>query len=268
MNLRKVILSAGVLTAAVLAGVLDTNDVKLNTTLGLGANPAVIAVNQERKVEGGTIILNQLSQSDQVKSPNPSPLLSLNLIRGKNVNSSSFNDASKFLSYTDTLAGNWLAVRYRYESNLYPNFNATLSLGAIQSTLDPDYKAKIDVYRKDALETTSLLWARELAKGLTAGVELASNVYTLNTNINFNKAAKALPFALSDSKAYAQSASYYTLTLGGIYDVADDQKISLAQKFSQDRNVHTADTNNSNGKVTDYNEVLANETGLAYIYKV
>ncbi|MDR1453761.1 MAG: hypothetical protein LBJ25_07310, partial [Candidatus Margulisbacteria bacterium] len=40
------------------------------------------------------------------------------------------------------------------------------------------------------------------------------------------------------------------------------------QKFSQDRNVHTADTNNSNGKVTDYNEVLANETGLAYIYKV
>ncbi|MDR1323443.1 MAG: hypothetical protein LBK68_03290 [Candidatus Margulisbacteria bacterium] len=272
MNLRKVILGAGILAAAALAGVLDTNDVKLNSTLGLGANPAAIAVNQERKVEGGAIVLNQLSQSNQVKEPNMTGGISL--IKGKNVNSSSFNDSTKFLSYTDTFAGNWFAIRYRYESNLYPNFTATITLpNALQNILDPNLKAKGAMYRKDATETTSLVWGRELLKGLTAGAELATNVYTLNTDQTYNKAAKDIyHVALSgspfqNSKEYSQSQPYYTLTLGGIYDVADDQKISLAHKFSHERDTHTGD-GNKNTAGTDYVETLPAETGLAYIYRV
>ncbi|GBR72718.1 hypothetical protein NO1_0214 [Candidatus Termititenax aidoneus] len=260
MNLRKVILAAGILAAAATAGVLDTNDVKLNSTLGLGANPAAIAVNQERKIEGGAIVLNQLNQSDQVKNGS---LPGLSFIKGKNVNSSSFGDATKFLTYTDTFAGNWFAIRYRYESNLYPNFQATISLPAI---LDPQQKSKADFYLKDALETTSLVWGRELTKGLNAGVELATNVYTSNTNLTFNKFAKDL-LSMSNSKIYEQSQPYYTLTLGGIYDVAANQKISLSHKLSEERHVDTGDGKESTAG-TDYNEALPNETGLAYIYQV
>ncbi|MDR1113596.1 MAG: hypothetical protein LBL50_00720 [Candidatus Margulisbacteria bacterium] len=273
MDLRKVILGTGILAAAALAGVLDTNDVKLNSTLGLGANPAAIAVNQERKVEGGAIVLNQLSQSNQVKEANiKNPLTgadTISLYNGKNVNSSSFNDSTKFLSYTDTFAGNWFAIRYRYESNLYPNFTANIAYfnAAAQSSYG-NKDAKGDMYRKDATETTSLVWGRELIKGLNTGVELASNVYTLDDNRSYNKVAEALPIlSLTDSKAYAQSQPYYTLTLGGIYDVASDQKISLAHKFSHERDTHTGD-GNKNTVGTDYVETLPAETGLAYIYRV
>ncbi|GBR76901.1 hypothetical protein NO2_1375, partial [Candidatus Termititenax persephonae] len=62
--MRKTLLVLG-LGATVMAGVLDTNDVKLNTTLGLGGNPAAIAVNKETKIEGGTIAKNDLTQSGQ-----------------------------------------------------------------------------------------------------------------------------------------------------------------------------------------------------------
>jgi hypothetical protein len=264
MNLRKVILGAGILAAAALAGVLDTNDVKLNSTLGLGANPAAIAANQERKVEGGAIVLNQLSQSNQVKEPYAEVYgMNVSLIKGKNVNSSSFSDSTKFLSYTDTFAENWFAIRYRYESNLYPNFTATFDL----PVLDPQQKSKASLYRKDALEATSLTWGRELTKGLNAGAELAVNTYTLNTNQTFNKTVKDFPLPISDSKIYAQSQPYYTLTLGGIYDMTDDQKISLAHKFSHERDTHTGD-GNKNTAGTDYVETLPAETGLAYIYRV
>ncbi|MDR2428229.1 MAG: hypothetical protein LBD62_00305 [Candidatus Margulisbacteria bacterium] len=270
MDLRKVILGAGILAAAALAGVLDTNDVKLNTTLGLGGNPAVIAVNQERKVEGGTIVLNQLSQSDQVKNAN---LEGSSLIKGKNINSSSFGDATKFLAYTDTFAGNWFALRYRYESNLYPNFTANVGFLNPALAAYGNKDAKGTMYRKDATETTSLVWGCELLKGLTAGAELATNVYTLNDNQSYNQAAKnitipSLGTPFQDGKSYTQSKPYWTLTLGGVYDVADNQKVSLAHKFSHDRNVHTGDGNKSTATGTDYTETIPHETGLAYIYQV
>ncbi|MDR1998010.1 MAG: hypothetical protein LBQ83_06775 [Candidatus Margulisbacteria bacterium] len=278
MSFKQIFLAAGILAAVGLAGVLDTNDVKLSTTLGLGGNPAAIAVNKERKVELGTIALNKTSQSNQIKNTG-APLntsLGISLFDGKDVNSSSFNDASKFLAYTGSYADNWFSLRYKYESNLYPNFKSSVEFtgpGApFLQPYDPDRKARVSLYQKDAVETLSLLWARELSAGLTAGVELATNIYTLNTDISFNKAAKDIPpiwaiFEGIEKKAYLQSGSYYTLTLGGIYALADNQKISLAQKFSQDRAVQKHDGKYGSAQ-SSYLESLPNETGLSYIYSV
>ena len=268
MDLRKTILAVGLLAAVVTAGVLDTNDVKMNSTLGLGANPAAIAVNKQSKVEAGTIAVNNLSQSNQIKD---GEFNGISLFDGKNINSSSFNDATKFLSYTDVWNNNWFSVRYRYESNLYPNFSANLTLPSpvLQNLLDPNFKAKGTMYRKDALETVAFQWARELVKGFSGGVELATNIYTLDDQLTFNKAAKDISHAMlggspfQDTKAYSQSGSYYTLTLGGIYDIANNQKVSLSQKFSQDRGVYT---NDDKGSQYSYTESLPNETGLAYIF--
>jgi len=266
MNLRKVMLAASILALANASGVLNTNDVKMSTTLGLGSNPAAIAVNKESKVEVGTIVKNDTSQSKQITEPT---IGSISGTKGKNVNSSSFGDASKFLAYTGVYNDSWFSVRYKYESNLYPNFKSNLNT-AVSDMFDPDRKAGISLYNKDATETTAFTWAKEVTKGLSTGVELATNVYTLNTNIKVNKAAENLPYAGPmikglEREAYSQSDTYLTLTLGGIYDVASNQKISLAHKLSQDREVNTG---GAGAAKASYTEALPNETGLAYIYKV
>lgn len=260
MNLKKVILSATLLAAIGTAGVLNTNDVKMSTTLGLGSNPAAIAVNKESKIELGTIVKNDLTQSKQITEPLPI------LTKGKNINSSSFDDASKFLSYTGSFKDNWFSIRYKYESNLYPNFEAKLAIPGVTTG-----KEKISLYNKDAVETTAFSWAKKITPALSTGIEIATNIYTLNTDIKANKAAKNLPgfYGLMvqsmTKEAYAQSDSYCTITLGGIYDIAKNQQISLSQKFSLDRNVYI---NTDENHTMSYIDSLPNETGLAYIYKV
>jgi hypothetical protein len=254
MDLKKIVLATGLLAAIGAAGVLDTNDVKLSTTLGLGGNPAAIAVNKKSKIEAGSIVVNNTQQSNQVLNADQGVI---SLYDGRNINSSSFDDASKFLGYTDAIGDNWFSVRYSYDSNLYPNFHTKTGL-----PIPVPEGAKMTRYRKDATEKIGFTWAREWQKGFSAGVELATNIYTLDDKTNFNKLAEGLITQFKDNTAYSQSGSYYTLTIGGIYDIFENQKISLSQKFSQDRGVYK---NDGKGLQQSWIESLPNETGLAYI---
>lgn len=270
--MKKLLVVFSVLGLSVLsASVLETNDVKMNTLLGLGGNPAVIAVNKKVNFEAGTVAINLNKQNAKImngalKSP-------IGIKNGRNENDMNFADASRFFWFAGNIGDNWFGLRHTNISNVYPFFTSTIQLPtALQSSLDPNYASKVTIFRKDTVETFSFLWAKELAQGYSVGAELASNTYTFNDNRAYNTAAENInsvflggsPFV--DSKAFSVSKPYYSLTLGLVKDLDAASKISFAHKMTQDRGVYYNDGLGITSNV--YNEKMPNETAVSYIYKI
>lgn len=274
MDLKKLILATGLLAAVSVASVIETNDVKMNTLLGLGGNPAVIAVHKKVNFEAGSVAINQNKQNAKLQNGYlRAP--TIGLTDGRNENDMNFMDASRFFWFAGNIGNDWFGIRHTNVSNVYPFFTSHIVLDgaakALQNVVDPNKKAKVTIFRKDTVESFSLLWAKELSKGYSVGAELASNTYTLNDNRLYNTAAEQInhaalggsPFA--DVNAFSASKAYYTLTLGLVKELDSVSKLSLAHKISQDRGIYY---NDDAGKTYVYNESLPNESGLAYTYKV
>lgn len=274
MDLKKLILATGLLAAVSVASVIETNDVKMNTLLGLGGNPAVIAVHKKVNFEAGSVAINQNKQNAKLqngylKAP------TIGLTDGRNENDMNFMDASRFFWFAGNIGNDWFGIRHTNVSNVYPFFTSHIVLDgaakALQNVVDPNKKAKVTIFRKDTVESFSLLWAKELSKGYSVGAELASNTYTLNDNRLYNTAAEQINHAalggspFVDASAFSASKAYYTLTLGLVKELDSVSKLSLAHKMSQDRGIYY---NDDAGKTYVYNESLPNESGLAYTYKV
>lgn len=187
----------------------------------------------------------------------------------KNENSKSFTDAGKFLGFTSNFDDNWFSVRYNYDSHLYPNYTAKLDLVKTAPFFtNATGKEKVAVSQKKDTETVSLVWAKELAKGLAAGAELGINRSNTEMKQLYNTDAEkatilatgATPFA--DSQSFDVSKPYGSLLLGAIKDIDASSKISVSHKLTQMK------YNFENLSDVYSTEAMPQETGLSYLYNV
>lgn len=250
--MKKLTIALILIAGLTYASVLDTNDLKITNMQGLGGNPAAIAVNKKASIEVGSAVMSRLSHNSKLLSfpvLTTNPLSAWSKVSGSNINPSSFSDAPKFFKYTGAMGkDNWFSVRYFYDSNVYP------FAGQKQ---DANSNNKYTYFQKDATETLSLIFSKEIAKDLIGGIELGSNTYTSETKIDYAKDVGVDIYAFSNSKPY------YSLQLGLIKIIDANNKFTFAHKFSQNRGLYVRTTG---GDTYTDTEAVPNETSLGYVY--
>jgi len=234
------------------AEVLDSKDVKMTNMQGLGGNPALIGYAKKSSVELGTVVLQQLAQNSKVLSY---PTLD-KAASGTNKASASFNDAPRYFKYAFSLGkDNWFAVKHYYDSTVYPYY---------AQKLDANNKFKYSLFKKEATETLSFIFSREIAKDLIGGIEIGSNTYTSEKSIDYNKDA-----GKDDVNTFITSTPYYSLQLGLVKIIDPANKFMFVHKIAQNRGLFVRDYNSALPSpyvtYTDI-EVVPNETSVGYTH--
>ncbi|MDR1453738.1 MAG: hypothetical protein LBJ25_07195, partial [Candidatus Margulisbacteria bacterium] len=246
------------------AGTLDTNDVNARNNPALGGNPAVIAVNKKTAVEGGTLLTNAVSQSEQNKNA-PNGLYGNDFTTGKDLAPSDFGAATKFLSYTGSISdSDWYSVRYNNIGNIF--YSVDLKTTDLAETSLGIKNQKLSFTFTETVESISAVYGKDLGNGLSLGTELAVNIYHKNQEVaESKKAGKPLTAAYK-----LNSDSYLTLAVGGIYAVLPGHKISVSHKFASQRNDNISNRDHSGSVVVEgsQNEDVPAETALGYVYSV
>lgn len=244
--MKKLVIAFVLIAGLTYASVLDSNDLKIVNMQGLGNNPAAIAVTKKASVEVGTAVMSKLSHNSKMLSMQAG-------FSGSNKNPESFSDAPKFLNYTAVFGGNnWFAVKYYYDSKVYPYAN-------LKS--DANSKLSFSTFKKDATESLALILAKELAKTWYVGAELALNTYTTEDKTDANKDLAATGL-VTDINLFSVSKPYYSLNLGLIKELNANTKVTVAHKISQDRGMYVRDGVNGY-TVTDK---VPNETSVGLVY--
>lgn len=217
---------------------------------GLGGNPAVTGLTKQDSIEVGTVVMQRIAQNSKLLS---FPTLGL-AASGSNKYSEEFNDAPRYAKYTYGIGkDNWFAIKHYYDSTVYPFFN---------QKLDMNKDLQYSFFKKEATETLSFIYSREISKDLIGGIEIGSNTFTSEKKINYNKDARDF-LTVSDVYSFTTSKPYYSLQLGLVKIIDSANKFTFVHKFSDKRGVYTRTTNKST--YSDV-EVVPNETSLGYVY--
>lgn len=224
-----------VMTSLSMATLLNTTDSVLRSDAALGGNPAVNVVNMEQGVEvGGTLVNKQ--NTDRVA-----------LGGNKNIDGNMLDDM--YLAYNHNLGGSkWIGVAYTVETNTFLS-NSTTGV-----------KQYISSYDKGI----NLTYAQkvEQVKGLAMGVNIESKdmgTKFLNDPSGSNNNTK------SDTNY-----PYTAITIGGIYDISAQGKLTFAHALNPNSLVGTNTTKIDPGASTDTDVAgaIQDVTSLGYIHKV
>jgi hypothetical protein len=239
------------------ASLLNTTDQVNNANPALGGNPAVRAYTQVSNVEAGLTLLTSFWQSKTLLDKE----FQGNAANGSNVDP--MNQMSNlFLQYSLELPGaNWLTVKYNKSSDTVRSFR--------QKAADEPKLQSIQMFQDRGTEVIAADVGRSIGKGAYVGAELAANKYFETDYQKPNSYAKR-DLNLRQQDITAESLNYFSATLGGIMELNNALKVSVAQKAYSHRVVEKQ--GKSVDKASKYNlqytEELAPETAIGLLYKI
>lgn len=245
--MKKIIYILTLIFSICFAGLLDSEDQILNSSIALAQNPAALTLRDRSFLNLGCTFSSFHQQNSKI--------LDGGAFSGTDLQTTA-PGSYYFSAGKNIFERFWLGIKYSFNSlNMY----SIRYKNDLNKDLEYDYK-----YYQDN-QKTSLLLGWEPGQNFSLGMAVENNYYVIHTDNIYGKSLQELLLIKSAEKSYTQAKPYYSLVLGLVNKFNDLFTVSFAQKFSEKVQLHNYD--DSDGSRSDNSEPLPNVSALGLIFQ-